>query len=125
MTARQCLREALAIITKHHTATQLADDGRGGRVNPRSPQAARWSSTGALITISPRYPERTAPNATPLASDTANNAYDLLCEAATQQGFANPTQVDGRGADAAARMFWRALQLADDPPARKRKPKGH
>ena len=120
VTARQVLKEALAVIARAHTPVQLSTDLHGAKVrNPLNQQAAAWSSVGALIKVAPADAKITAEHLAPGHLGAAWQAFLLLEQAARQQGFVNTVQVDEAGLAAAQRMFWRALQLCDDEPRRR------
>lgn len=126
MTATQVLREAFAVVQRDHTAVQLAVDVHGDRVrNPLAPSAAAWSTVGALIKVAPANAKMVAEHKAPGHIGAAWEAFLLLTEAATQQGYGGdcPTvYVDRAGPAAVANMFMRALQLADDEPRARRRP---
>jgi hypothetical protein len=122
MTVRQVLQEALAVITRDHTATQLSVDQHGRKVkNPRGPRAVAWSSVGALIKVAPRYPDIVVEGKSPGNTDEAWEAYVLLDRVARLQGFADTVRVDEAGQQFALAMFRKALTLVDDPPRASRR----
>lgn len=119
MTVRQIIQEALAVISRDHTPVQLSVDVHGQKVrNPRNPQAAAWSSVGALVKVAPRYPDVVAEDKSPGNTNEAWEAYVLLDDVARLQGYADTTKVDEAGQAAALAMFRKALTLVDDEPHR-------
>lgn len=116
MSVRQILQEALAVVARDHTAVQLSVDEHGVKVrNPRNPQAAAWSSVGALVKVAPRYPDIVAEGKSPGNTDAAWEAYVLLDKVARLQGFAHTVAVDQAGQPFALAMFRKALTLIDEP----------
>jgi hypothetical protein len=122
VSVRRVLREASACpprSARHRPASHCAPDRglalteTGDRCEPLSPAAHAWTSVGALILADPVRRE-------PADRDTHGNdaeaADQLLREAARQQGYRSPVEVDRAGQAAAVQMFWRALQIA--PPER-------
>lgn len=116
MSVRQVLKEALAVTTRAHSTTQLATDAHGVKVRPLDSRAVAWSSTGALIKVAPSG--QSTPGMVQHTED-AWQAYLLLGDAATEQGYEHVAAVDTAGCAAAQRMFWRALQLVDPAPRRR------
>lgn len=125
MNARHVLKSALAVIERDHTApdpgrTFLAADEHGRGVRPLDPSAVAWTSVGAICKVAPGL-SAADPQVWADHLSFAWDAYTLLEQAAEQQGYAHTVDVDRAGREAALRMFWRALQLCDPEPRRRRR----
>lgn len=119
MSVMQILQDALQVVARDHTPVQLSVDEHGLKVrNPRAPQAAAWSSVGALVKVAPRYPDIVAEGKSPGNTDEGWEAYVLLDRVARLQGFAHTVAVDEAGQQFALAMFRKALTLVDAPPRR-------
>lgn len=126
MTAREVLSAAKAVVFRGHYSppaggkVMLAVNEQHERVKPTSPYAVRWMSVGAICKVAPA---RSAHDPRVYADHTEAGwqAYLHLQEAAEQQGYAGPVEVDCAGLTAALMMFDKAMQLtptADRQPAR-------
>jgi hypothetical protein len=113
MSVKRVLREACALIQRSHVAPPpgrplLAVDKDGGRCEPLSPAAVAWTSVGALYVVDPlRLPDRDT------HGEDGLQAYELLAEAARQQGHPCVLAADTAGVGVAVRMFWQAESLAE------------
>jgi hypothetical protein len=119
---RRVLVEAKELVLRSPAPTSrrpypLAVSATGERCKPASTLAVAWSSVGALCRVaSDGNPERWSSH-----TEAGWQAFILLCEVATEHGYACTNDVDKAGAGAVAEMFARAISLADETEQRPRR----
>jgi hypothetical protein len=98
------------VVSRDHTATQLAVDEHGRKIDARSDRAVAWSATGALIKVAPNR----APGG-PSHTWAAWLAYLELQAAAEDAGYRSVVEVDQAGAREVWALFSRALNQELEP----------